>query len=509
MAPAGLQTDTPHMQHGAGAAASRVALFAAAAIGSIVVALLSVTTVDPDLWGHVRFGLDILRDGALHSADPYAFTSDRPWINHEWLAEVSFAAAFRAGGGAGLVIFKLLVLAVTGHFLVRAAAVTAQNTQVAALIGIALVSAFPLTQTVRPQIFSLLCFAMLMWLVRRHAATLRRRYLLALPLVFVLWVNSHGGWVLGGAVLTILLLGSAVRVPGVVGPALAGLFTCALATLLNPYGWELHAFLAETLSASRPHIGEWQWVPGFGIAGVLPWGIVTVAVVMAAAHGYARRHPVEAVLILGLGLASFLVVRLVGFYGIAATVLLSADADRWPAPALSPVARSSRRDRMATAMFLGIVTLAGVGAAGWNVRCLRMVGDWQPEPANVAYLKTGVGSGRLLTWFNWGEYAIWQLSPAFKVSFDGRRETVYSDAFIARHMAFYAAAPGWERFLAELRPDAAWLPSDVPVARQMVAAGWHVVHRSERAVVLAPGPEPEAPALARYTPALERCFPDP
>jgi hypothetical protein len=33
--------------------------------------VISFTSADPDLWGHVRFGLDMLRDGHLQSADTY------------------------------------------------------------------------------------------------------------------------------------------------------------------------------------------------------------------------------------------------------------------------------------------------------------------------------------------------------------------------------------------------------------------------------------------------------
>jgi hypothetical protein len=46
------------------------------------------TSTDPDLWGNVRFGLDILRSGSVPHLDPYSFTTDRTWVNHEWLAEV-------------------------------------------------------------------------------------------------------------------------------------------------------------------------------------------------------------------------------------------------------------------------------------------------------------------------------------------------------------------------------------------------------------------------------------
>src|SRR5690349_978476 len=59
---------------------------------------LVVTRADPDLWGHVRFGLDILARPGLSSVDPYSFTQDIPWVNHEWLSELFMGAAYAAGG---------------------------------------------------------------------------------------------------------------------------------------------------------------------------------------------------------------------------------------------------------------------------------------------------------------------------------------------------------------------------------------------------------------------------
>ena len=68
---------------------------------SFLALLVSTTIADADLWGHLRSGLDILSAKALHVSDPYSFTSDRPWMNHEWLSELLMAVAYRALGPAG------------------------------------------------------------------------------------------------------------------------------------------------------------------------------------------------------------------------------------------------------------------------------------------------------------------------------------------------------------------------------------------------------------------------
>src|SRR3954471_15673091 len=65
------------------------------------------TFADPDLWGNLKFGLDALSAHHLSAVDPYSFTQDRPWINHEWLSEVFMAAAYKAGGTPGVILLKV------------------------------------------------------------------------------------------------------------------------------------------------------------------------------------------------------------------------------------------------------------------------------------------------------------------------------------------------------------------------------------------------------------------
>ena len=69
-------------------------------IGALYALLKS--NADPDLWGHLRFGLDVLAMRHLPTADPYSYTSDRPWVNYEWLSELVMGASYRAFGTWGL-----------------------------------------------------------------------------------------------------------------------------------------------------------------------------------------------------------------------------------------------------------------------------------------------------------------------------------------------------------------------------------------------------------------------
>src|SRR5262245_36222404 len=89
-----------------------IALVPGVMLASFCLFWFSYTIADPDLWGHIRFGLDILQTGCVIQQDNYSYrTGSQPWINHEWLSEVIFASAYSSGGPAGLIAFKLIVSA--------------------------------------------------------------------------------------------------------------------------------------------------------------------------------------------------------------------------------------------------------------------------------------------------------------------------------------------------------------------------------------------------------------
>ena len=73
-------------------------------VGAGLVLLLFTASVgtpaDADLWGHLTFGRDIVASGHAVQVDRYSFTSDVPWVNHEWLAEVVFFEAYRLAGSS-------------------------------------------------------------------------------------------------------------------------------------------------------------------------------------------------------------------------------------------------------------------------------------------------------------------------------------------------------------------------------------------------------------------------
>jgi hypothetical protein len=134
-----------------------------------------------------------------------------------------------------------------------------------------------------------------------------------------------------------------------------------------------------------------------------------------------------------------------------------------------------------------------------------------PAPGSVAFLNTQP-AGRVLVWFDWGEYAIWHLAPRMRVSIDGRRETTYSANVQDQHLRFYFDAAGGASLPAALSADYVWIPPYLPAARRLDAEGWRRVYEDRDAVVFA---RSEAPVrehtvmLAAAAPPETATFPGP
>src|SRR4051812_46894642 len=75
---------------------------------SVVFFRAAETYADPDIWGHVRFGLDMLETGKLVPLqDPYSYLTDgHDWIDNEWLADLIVGFLFQAFGSPALILLK-------------------------------------------------------------------------------------------------------------------------------------------------------------------------------------------------------------------------------------------------------------------------------------------------------------------------------------------------------------------------------------------------------------------
>ena len=409
--------------------------------------LLTATMTDPDLWGHLRFGLDWMHARTWPSVDPYSFTQDRPWINHEWLSEALAAVAFAAAGVPGLVIMKAAVMSATFGLLWRR---LQQSTPVFKIVvtTIAMIGALPLSVTVRPQLWSMLGLMVLVEFLSEKPPTAGR--IGGAAALFAAWANMHGGWITGGGVLALHVVIRSIRAPrDALRWLVLGVASLA-ATLVNPYGIGLWRFLAATVRMSRPDISEWS---PFGLTDpAIMWFSVVAPLALLALLYRRREHPsLEAVTAVLLMVAAGVKVSRVAPLVCPACIAVLAP---WLASAWGSRGRVVVSSAAAGLIFFlpGAFAFAAAYRPVTTVmHCIPLNYSWAADREAAATLKGR--RGRLWTTFNWGEYAIWHFGPDLKVSIDGRRETVYSDAVIAWSREVEAGEPSAIQRLLDLAPE--------------------------------------------------------
>lgn len=482
-----------------------------ALLSGFFVLTLSRTIADPDLWGHVRFGGDLLLSGDLVRPDPYAYTSGaQPWINHEWLAEVLLYAAWAAFGGPGLVVLKVLVgLAVMGlvlRHLIRRGVPPVHA-------GIVTILAYPTLYvglvTVRPHLFTYLGLVLVL-LAMDAADRGRPGWLWTLPAVFAAWVNLHGGFLAGMAVLLVWTaahgIGHARRAPAhpprppartLVGAA----SLCLAATFANPYGPELWAFLLRTASVPRPEITEWSPVALLSLPGA---SYVLLLVVTTAALATASPPPAwpSRLVFAALAPLPLLATRHLPLFGLGALIVAAA-----PLAVLSRRIGTARADRrrpasrwIAAGLWAGAAVLLALAVP--RFRGVRIEAAQQPLPVKaIALLEASGVHGNLAVDFDWGQYALWHLAPDVRVSVDGRRETVYDDAAYRMNLDFLFGVNAWDRLLTGHATDLALVSRKMPVYNLLrLAEPWEEVYADSLAGLFARAGSPQARAL-KATPA--------
>lgn len=445
--------------------------FQYAAVGTVAMSCaiaFSLNLVDPDLWGHVKYGQEVISEGELPRTATHTYTAvDHRWINHENLAEITFALVYEYLGNVGLTVGKcLLGMGILG-LMVLSALRRRVGPLVAwaflLLVAVTLATFFP----VRPQLFSFALCAVMLFLLELafpewpNRLSPRLAWLWCLPPLMVVWVNSHGGFVAGLAILLTYLAGRSVELLYRQGTeawrtvgSLAAVGAASLAAVLvNPYVHELPLWLVQSLGRPRPEITEWA-APSPGDPMFVPFALLLALFVLSTLLDRRRRDWTHVAILALVGWQSLMHVRHVAFFAILCGFWLPGPVSglavrlRGAGPSDLPEIMLAPWLRRSLIALLGVVFCLQTYALASRVRTLPVYRHMYPVDA-VEYMAEKGLKGRLVVAFNWAQYAIAALSPEIQVQFDGRFRTCYPQRVIDRHFDFLLGEHEGRRFRSE------------------------------------------------------------
>src|ERR1700694_454491 len=504
---------------------------------------------DPDIGWHIRTGELILATHSLPRTDPFSSTMQcQPWFAWEWLYDILLGILHQACGLNGVVwLCAWLVAAIFALFLAQLLQ-RGTGLPLAIVLMLLAVAASTIHLYARPHIvswlFSLLWFVALehwesweRW-ERDENGSLPRWLLWFFPASMLLWVNLHGGWLFGIALLGIYTLSAFVEsIRAQKNDALAAIraghraramavawMASAAATLVNPFGWRLHGHIYRYLSDRylMNRIDEFK-SPNFHGWAERCFAVILVLVLIAFA-GHRKKLSLSHVLVVllavdagfyssrNLPVSSMLLVLVAGPMLWENLIFLADNPGAWRWLRNGAARMSKFSERMGAQEMqvrghlwpaVSVVFAFLICLQGGRVSSRQLIqAEFDPKKMPVAAVTflQGELQGKqrstepVFSTDAWGGYLIYRMNggrmnpgrmyPERKVVVDDRHD-LYGSGRVRQYLTLSSAEPGWQSVLKEWGIRRALLPADSTLANLLreLPRDWRVAYEDRVAVV--------------------------
>lgn len=494
-----------------------VAAATAAVVGFFVAAVLPRATwplIDGDVWWHIRAGQEVLANGSVSRVDAWSIVGmGRPWTSQDWLANVILALGEGAGPWGETALSFLFGALTVAAFWILWDAIALRRPEIGwasriVWLSIGLALAGPV-MGVRVQVLDLLMAAAVIWVLWRFLVDPRRRWLIGLPVIAVLWANLHAGWLL------LFLLGGAVLVGEAIdhfwgrrlahgrplqwrhmGELTLALVASAAALVINPNGVDLYAYPFYTVGITSLSRYVMEWFPASldSLFGWLLLGFAVVAVIPALVFGRRYLRTADALILVGLTVMAWQAIRfllIVGPIGgaVAAVVLSPVISRTTLGQRVSPVLQRLARPRRGgfgavNAVLIGLLVVIGVGVALARVNpATANVEKSRGLPvAAVEWMDANDLTGNMFNRYEWGGY-IGEHRPDQKVFMDGRAD-VYGDELLRMYVSVIGLEVDPQAIFDRYAIDYAIVPPDWELAGWFDGSPlWERAYADETAVI--------------------------
>ena len=474
---------------------------------------------DGGIGWHIRTGELILKTRSVPRVDSFSVTMQgKPWFAWEWLYDAGVGGVHGVAGLNGVVLGNAGVVALTFALLLRRMLARGAGLVVAVSLLLLALFASSIHLLARPHVASWLLTVAWFVVLERFERSRNGHGLWWLPVSMLVWVNLHGGFVVGlvlvGTYLVSACLTWAGKNPGsglarhrarvlvVAGAAVAA------ATLVNPYGYSLHVHIHHYLTDRflMRHIDEFappnlhQLAPRcfllillLTLVGMVSaWRSTRLSewllVALAACSGLrsARNIPWSSMLLVLIA-APYIAERVTGWSKGGRGARGIRDMLSWWAELSSRMRamdRTRRGHAWAAVVVAGAVWAALHGGYLGPTKVMDARFDAKRFPAGaVDFLMQSGVRDPVFTPDRWGGYLIYRLYPRVWAVVDDRHD-LYGAEFFRNYLKVIHAQPGWEQALAEMHPGWMLLPAKSVLADVVAQAPtWKLAYRDETSVL--------------------------
>lgn len=506
---------------------------------------------DLDFWWHLKNGEHLLATGRLTGPDVFAYTSTNPsWVQHYWLFDVLLFLAFKAGGFAGLGLFRAALIVIIFWALYRLTELSAErsrssvstcsdelegrwfNTGMNVLLVALAVGASRPRFFLRAELASFLLFVLALRLLLTRQNRSFRSLLWLLPLQ-MLWANVHASFVLGLLLPWPFLLTDSFRAfrhktrsnsqppegreRWTILAVLAVLLP--LVSLANPSGYRLllHPFQTQAMANLQlisewrspielMRLGEFVTYPDYWILLALLGIALLLAAFLVRPFDLAMGS-----LALFFAILSLNYLRMIPYLALAAPPCIA-----MVLPALLPRLIQLRHRfvnviRLAAPLVLWLAIVAlGFQRLARDPQFLPGLGvdEWAVPSSAARFIEQVNLEGRMLNSYPLGGYLIWRLGPHRKVFIDGRYGTnsPFPDSLLDEYRNAFQSADRFQAFASKHDVAYAILRSDDCLTFEQLGLGriWALVFWDDTACIYL-GRRPEhGPLIEAYEYHLAR-----
>lgn len=468
-----------------------------------VFALLSIIFIialfprgDSDFWWHLKVGQYIASHHVVPSRDFMSYTfRGHPWIDHEWLAELMLYGLYVVGGLWTQIVVYAAVICATFALVYLRMLRLGVNRILALFLVTGAFFASTASLGVRVQMLSLFFLAAYSLLLDGFLRTRDRRYLIALPLLMLLWTNMHGGFALGivlvGATLVGEILNHVTHREGaldrddlqVLGIAL--LATIAV-TIVNPNGIRQILYpLAFILPNAYTNQIEESASPNFHMLVLMVFELLLLLLLVAMFVRRPKLNWTQLILIIGFTHLALSQVRNVPVWCVVISPLLALYLQDLTIERKRRDVRGVLVPILNLALLVAVLLFDGI-LAGRNINGKALAASQQrafPVGA-VAYMKTHSLPPHVFCTYSWGGYVLWNLFPRYHDFMDSRADTLFDARMLNAYDSIYAADPNWNSELRRYHVQDVLVEPSAPIAQVLaVSTGWHRVFKDKYSVL--------------------------
>lgn len=468
---------------------------------------------DAGIGWHIRAGDQILATHAIPTTDPFSSSMQgQPWYAWEWLYDVVVSALNHIAGLNGVVWFTAAVIALVFGWMFRLLVRREMNFIFALLLVLLALAASTIHFLTRPHVVSWLFTLAFFWLLdsteRNYFKRVgRHRKLWALPILMLIWVNVHGGFLIGFVLIAVFWfgsvwtwfrtkgtgiddvlhkLGAARRIRDLTRVGIASV----LASFVNPYGWKLHTHIYSYLTNRflMDHIEEFQSPNFHGVAqkSFLILLVVSLAVLVTSGR---KLRTSEGLLVLFVTYAGLYASRDIPI----SSILLAMIVGPWlPNPegmqafslrtSITELRLRKHLWPIVAALVVFLIAINGGWVGSHSLMDAHFDAKRMPVQA-VNYLEAHEVRGPILSMDYWGGYFIYRLYPRAKVVVDDRHD-LYGEGFLRSYLQMIHVERGWDDFLKDHPARCIVLPSNSPLTT-VLAKGpdWRSIYADDVSTV--------------------------